>query len=563
MSADNRSIPVAELRGWTICTRKDASPSETYAAEELQRLLEASAGLRLEVRQNAPESSRQIRVHGSEDASLGEEGVRLQVAPDAIVLAGGLPRGVLYAVYEFAEQYLGVRFLTVDHEHIPDASGVSIPCGEHAYATPFAFRWSYYRENSDEPAFAARLRVNTVSDEPRLGGRVRQQLINHSFHWLVPYDQYGESHPEYYAVVDGKRDTETHGGGPQLCVTNPDIVRIAAGSAIAYLDSHPGIKNVSVSQADTNRYCHCEACEAVNEREGTPMGSNLQFVNAVAELIEERHPDAKVGTLAYWYTRQRPKTMRPQHNVQIQLCSIECCTLHAIDDPDCETNRAFCRDMAEWGEVSDDIWVWNYNTNFRFYDLPFPNLRSIGPNVRYFLRNGAKGIFMQANGNGRSGEMCDLRNHLISRMLWNPSLDDRAVCEEFVRLHYGAAADRVLEYVNWLHDNAGSKGVHPGCFPKPEDVGLNPETARRAFDLWASALGEADSDDARMRVEKGSIAAYRALIDAGGLEGDELKQLVLDYIALCGKHGMTRVSEHQSVEDAFPALRERVGLPAS
>jgi len=69
------------------------------------------------------------------------------------------------------------------------------------------------------------------------------------------------------------------------------------------------VRNISVSQNDNSAYCHCEACEAVNTREGTPMGSHLALVNAVAEQVEKAFPNVKVGTLAYWYTRKAPKFM--------------------------------------------------------------------------------------------------------------------------------------------------------------------------------------------------------------------------------------------------------------
>ena len=120
------------------------------------------------------------------------------------------------------------------------------------------------------------------------------------------------------------------------------------------------------------------------------MGSLLEFVNAIADAVAREHPGVKVGTLSYWYTRKPPRTIKPRPNVQIQLCSIECCVVHPINDPACEKNRRFCSDMAAWGKLTDNIFIWNYNTNFSNYLLPFPNLRVIGPNVRYFVKNGAK-----------------------------------------------------------------------------------------------------------------------------------------------------------------------------
>ena len=560
-------LACSQMKDWDIVVDSEAIPSEKYAAEEFQHWFGKATGISFPVHHSVEEAENHVYIgQGAllaksgltiDTADLGDEELCVIVREDSIAIVGGRPRGTLYGVYQFLEDGLGVRFLTSEHTYVPKVAGAKIPCGEYTCKPQFSFRWSYYKENSDAPEFAARLKVNTVTPAEKLGGNTPQNLINHSFHWLVPFSNYGQEHPEYYALVDGKRHTDIGGGGPQLCVTNSDVIKISAESAIRYIDEHPGLKNVSVSQADTNKYCLCDACEEINQREGTPMGSQLVFVNAVAELVEQAHPDVKIGTLAYWYTRQIPKTIRPRDNVQIQLCSIECCTLHPIDDPDCPKNRAFCQDMNNWGKISNDIWVWNYNTNFRAYDLPFPNLRSIGPNVRYFRSNNVKGLFMQANGNGTSGELSELRNYIIARMIWNPDFDDKAVREEFIQLHYKNAAQPIMDYIEMLHDNAEASGLHPGCFPSPEEVGLRPEISRKAFDYFEQALNLADDETVRARVEKASICAYRAMIDAGGpMENAERKALIDQYIALCQRHNMTRAAETKEASVFFEELRK-------
>ncbi len=542
-------LALSAMRRWRVVLPPTAGASEKYAAEEFQKYFR-------QVIQWEPSPDAEGFIYIGASPVLDAEEINIDVETVGVRISGGSPRGILYAVYQFLEELVGFRFLTAEHTYVPDAAALKIPCGGYLYKPPFSFRWSYYRENSEVPEFAAKRKVNTVTDAENLGGRTQQQLINHSFHWLVPFDTYGASHPEYYALVDGRRDTNTHGGGPQLCVTNSEVIEIAAESAIQHLDAHPDVTNISVSQADTAAYCRCEPCEALNRREETPMGSQLTFVNAVAERIEKVHPHVKVGTLAYWYTRKPPKTLRPRHNVQIQLCSIECCTLHAIDTPACERNRAFCQDTNEWGKICDDIWLWHYNTNFRSYDLPFPNLRSIAPNVRYFLRNNAKGVFMQANGNGLSGEFSELRNYLISQLLWNPRLDDEALLTEFVEFHYGAAAPPILAYITFLHDNADARGLHPKCFAAPEDVGLGAETAQIVFDYFQEALSLAENAEIRERVEKAAIPAYKAMLVVGGdIDAQRRTTLVHDYIALCKRYNLTHTAERQVAEEYFEELR--------
>ena len=288
-------LTCAHMRDWDIVVSAEAIPSERYAAEEFQRWFGQATGLNLPIR--TPAEGRACRVcigstslsegdSSGDTSAMGEEGFRIRIEKDRVAIVGGGPRGTLYGVYQFLEDLFAVRFLTCDHTHVPDGSTARIPIGTYAYIPPFSFRWSYYRENSEHPEFAARLRVNTVTEEEWLGGKIRQNLINHTFHMLVPFEKYGKDHPEYYALVKGKRDTNTHGGGPQLCVANPEVIEIAAAAAIKHLDEHPGLGNISVRQADTDAYCRCEACEAINQREGTAMGAQLG-----GDHLEVAHPE--------------------------------------------------------------------------------------------------------------------------------------------------------------------------------------------------------------------------------------------------------------------------------
>jgi len=574
-----------KMGDWTIVVAEDASPAERYAAEEFQTLFRGLTGLDLPVAARPRGGSKTVSIGPGaaaraerlsfDAAGMGEESLRVRIGRNSIVIAGGRPRGTLYGVYEFFERYCGVRFLTADDTHFPDRAALPrLQDADFSYTPPFSFRWSYYKENSDRPDFAARMRVNTVVKDERMGGSTRQTLIGHSYCRWITTEKHGQTHPEYFALVDGARTNTRPTPATEPCVTNPEVIDIITQGVLDDLRANPGAENIAVSQNDNDAYCRCPRCEEINQREGTPMGANLALVNTVAERVEREHPGVKIGTLAYWYTRQAPKTIAPRKNVQIQLCSIECCELHPIDDPDCPKNRAFCDDMRAWKAVCDNVWVWNYNTNFSFYDLPFPNLFVIGPNLRFFRDNHARGVFMQANGNGNAGEFCDLRNYVLSRSLWDPSLDSGELVREFCELHYREAAPAVLEYIRFIHGNAEEKGCHPNCGAAPNELGITPDVARKAYDLFAEALAAAKDDTVRARVEKASIPAHRALILVNGfpwkVENGVCKRdlpaeyagLVPRYVALCKKHNMSMVSEQMPAADYFTRLERMEAMPA-
>ncbi|MBI5093713.1 MAG: DUF4838 domain-containing protein [Candidatus Hydrogenedentes bacterium] len=227
-------------------------------------------------------------------------------------------------------------------------------------------------------------------------------------------------------------------------------------------------------------------------------------------------------------------------------------------------NRAFCADLQAWKPKCKSIWMWNYNTNFRGYDLPFPNFRVIAKNIQFFQDNGVRGVFMQAAGNAISAEMSDARNYVMSRCLWRPSEESWPLLEEFCRLHYAESAEPILAYERFLHRNADLREVHPGCFPVEGEVGLDAGVARHINTYFDEALRFAKSDTVRDRVEKASIPALKSLITltpmayADGLYKIDTSAIGDDtvdrYIALCKKYGLDHTGEEIPMKDYLQEL---------
>ena len=85
--------------------------------------------------------------------------------------------------------------------------------------------------------------------------------------------------------------------------------------------ANPNRKIISVSQNDGNfTYCQCDNCKKIDEAEGGPSGSIIYFLNKLAA----RFPDKEFSTLAYLYSMNPPKNIKPLPNVNIMLCDIDC-----------------------------------------------------------------------------------------------------------------------------------------------------------------------------------------------------------------------------------------------
>jgi hypothetical protein len=557
-----------DMAKWPIVCSKDASASEQYAAEEFQTLFEGLTGNKLPILEGVPHGASVIYI-GSKAVAFteafdaleedNEETLRISLKQNTLSIDGTGSRGTLYGVYEFFEEWCGVRFLTKDHTYFPeDAKDRILPLGTKTHTPTFAFRWSYYGETNRNPSFATRIRTNTLTDEAKFGGRTGFRLVGHNVSYLLPPSKYGKEHPEYYALVDGERKLSMHGGGPQLCMTNPEVLDLVTEAVFKEIEKNPQARNINVAHMDNFSFCTCENCAAVDAREESHAGATIAFVNAVAERVAKVHPGVFIGTYAYQYTRKPPKNLTVSDNVMIQLCSIECCTLHPINDPNCELNTAFCQDMDIWKTKAKNIFIWHYNTNFKGYLLPYPNLHSIGETLKYYSENNGQGIFMQAAGNGYSTELSDLRNYVMSRCLWKPGRNSWEEALEFCRLHYSGAAPVIIEYLHYYHTLVEDSGAHPNCFPTEASLAITPDSARTIFNYFQQALASSENSTVHARVEKASLCAYRAIISGAamklvhkdGISTPDLKgldtTLLKQYAALTKKYQVSKETEHTS-----------------
>lgn len=511
----------------------DPTPAEKHAEDELVHWTgKISAG------GDAPEQ----RVILRRDESMGSEEFSIIPECDDLAITGGAPRGVLYGVYELLDRFGGIRWLTPDDTYLPSKHWVTVPEQGIAHSPVLDYREPYYTEAFDGD-WAARNRANSNRAELTEvhGGKVTYVGFVHTFNRLVPPGEFFSTHPEYFSEIDGKRIAEK----TQLCLTNEEVVEIAAKRAIQWLDENPGADIISVSQNDWRNPCQCSECSRLDEEEGSHAGSLLHFVNRVAERIEERYPDKLVDTLAYQYTRKAPKSIRPRRNVVVRLCSIECCFSHPLAE--CPENRDFRRDTEDWARAAHTLHVWDYVTNFRHYVMPFPNLRVLQPNVDFFVNNSVKGIFEEGNySEGGGGELASLRSYLLAKILWNPSCDVDQAMEDFLSNRFGRAAASVRSYIDLLHDTVEGSGVHVRIYDDPDSF-LDGDFVRDSLKILDEAEGLAGDERERGRVRRMRLPVVYSEIFMME-DGDEKRSRMMDFLEECRSFGLTNISERYTID---------------
>jgi hypothetical protein len=441
-----------------------------------------------------------------------------------LVIAGGPVRGVLYGVYGLLEDHLGCRWFTPDCSRIPKKSRLTLGPVDERRIPAFEYREVCALACFDAD-WCARNRLNSFLarlDEPR-GGKIvfGNGLFVHSFAQLVAPEDYFADHPEYFAMVHGERMKEYREQPPQLCCTNPEVIAICVDKIRDAMRAQPDATVFSVSQNDSfeDGYCECPECRALAEREGSQLAPILQLVNRVAEAVEKDFPDKIVETLAYQWSQRPPKEMRPRPNVVVRLCTSNCCFLHPLATCTGEYNLAFRTNLENWSKICPRLWVWDYTTDFAHYLLPFPNLRTLAPNVRFFAAHNVKGLYEEGPGGSEDTEFQGLRCYLLAKLLWNPQCDAEAVMRDFLEGYYGKASKPIREYIDLLHRPVEQEDIHVNGMAGPESPHLKDDMLLAADKLWERAESmAADNEEILHRVRIGRMSVDYAIVERARLE---------------------------------------------
>jgi len=480
-------------------------------------------------------------------------GSNASVASDtcvALTIRCGNAQAAVYAVYDLLEKHAGCRFYASDVEKIPCAHDFDFSFADEEYAPPIEYREVYYKDY-ENPEFAEKHKLSPSGAHSGWG------FWCHSFRELFPSDLYDE-HPEYFALIDGERRRES-----QPCLSNENVYNIICDNLKKHIQEKPEVKYWSVSQLDHAEYCRCPECKAKDDADGSPMGSLLQFVNRIAAEF----PDKIISTLAYWYTRKPPKITRPAANVHIMLCNIEAGRGRPIEtDPE---NKGSKQELLEWAKICGKVFLWDYCIQFANLVSPFPNLRVLAPNIRFFVAHNVCSLFSQCN-REKFGEFAELRGYMLAKLMWNPSLDDREIMKDFLSGYYGEVGEYLLAYIDTMHDAMEAHDDKLDIFNGPKNAAktyLTPEL----FALYSQYFDKAEQavsskPELLARVRHARLPLYYAGIVNSYGSKKEIFEMIQAFETLAKACGLEKVEEwkitvDQFIADSIEQQKGRVTIP--
>jgi Domain of unknown function (DUF4838) len=445
-------------------------------AAELSRYIERATGVKLPAAGNLPVTVQvgcgpcpadvQARLRG-----LGRDGYVIESRPGSILLAGNGRDGTAFAIYDFLERYAGVRWLWPGDlgEIVPHAASLRVPPVSIATSPAFVWRnlgpggalWGPLDKLTKEREFGITAEHQQIRNLWERHNRFGGEIVygGHAMGTILPPEKYGPTHPEYFALVDGKRIWQDFDGkhGKQPCTTNPDVIRLTVEYCRRMFREHPEYDAVSISPNDGRGFCECDRCRKLdsgammNDRADPESGRGgpvriisdrmITFANQVAEQVVKTNPGKKILLFAYGQYNRPPERVKANPAVIVQY------TMRAASWVDAKAEAASSASLAGWSHAAPTAGIYEYFSQGSFADMPrvVPDL--IGRSIRRMHELGIRYYQTQA---GDEFALNGLNYYTLGRLLWDPQADVKAIEHDYVEKGFGRAAPAVARYYDRL-----------------------------------------------------------------------------------------------------------------
>ncbi len=420
---------------------------------------------------------------GCTDANLRRGDWRILNVPGRAYVFAKSGMGATYAMSDFVERYLGYWFLTPEGDDPYDYNPeLRIPLAD-VTVKPAIYNARIYTANPWYNSFARRRRApGYPCSEIESGERVSHQTREcHSSFFYLPPEKYFKDHPEWYSMVNGRRQ---HAPVGQICMSNPEarreclknLLAFAAKDRVENPAEYPCIYDFT--QQDNMSYlCQCPECQKAIAKytrgkdpkghgenyNGGDAGLQLEFINWIATEARKVYPDIKIRTFAYVSTEcpPRPGTIVPADNVRIWWCDLYGESEHHRAITDGPFNHKRAEQIEEWMKIAKDVEVWDYMLYGGSYTGDYPEWSpdAIAGDAKFFARNHLSSLFMECERMGGPAHglselpqaFYDLNFYLLSVYYTYPDADLDALVKNYCRV-YGKGADGMLKALAFLRE---------------------------------------------------------------------------------------------------------------
>lgn len=426
-----------------IVVSPKASDGTKLVAKELAEYLGRITGAKFEVLEGngargivlgtlaefpVPELTPHLAIRNTYD---GKEAFAIRTEAQRVLLIGATDLGVSHAAFRFLES-LGCRwfFPSQAWEVVPERKSLTVSIDETDRPRILARRiWYGYGAFADKGhphGGSTQKDYQAWSRHNRMAGSFAVHA-GHAWQTIIAENKkIFTEHPEYLALVDGERK------GPQLCVSNPAVQKLAAEWALKQFEKYPTREMVSMECSDGRGHCECPECKKLGSVSNRVFG----LANHVAREVGKKYPGKLVGCLAY-SDHSEPPTFALEPNVYVQLTAGFNYGQYSHDEL-VELWPKQCKNLGFYEYFS--VWLWDFDK------LPGgngANLSRTRTMIDRYVKAGATSFDAESGNNwGVHGR----GYYIANKLLWNPQANVDALLADFYDKAFGPAAAPMKRY---------------------------------------------------------------------------------------------------------------------
>ena len=477
-----------------IVIPSSASEKVKTAAEDLQNILDQMTGAKLEIVTDTatlPQPYHLLVGPTAQTKALGisqptgypsKERVIVKREGNSLVLIGNDDaeyKGTQFAVNMFLEAlgcgWYGPQTLW---QVIPSLKTVAVDTLDINHTPTFSARISNVYVNYQK-----------FSERWYMGGDKKN--VGHNITTLIPRDEYYPAHPEWFALVDGKRDpysaSDTYW---QYCYTSEELAGEVAKKLIAVFDEDPYLTNYAIGANDgwEKNWCECSSCS----RLGNDTDELLTFANNVARAVAKKYPDKQLTILSYHSIYFPPSSgIKAEPNVEVMLCretsmmapldlSLKLPTGYNAITHNTYTESwldNFTSYIQKTNLQNISIWEWNCIAADKaaWAEIPWVQGNVATRNQKLWKDNGVSYIYYDQ---GPSPTYRETRAsfalrwplwYVSSKAMWDGSLSGEKILMDACQKLFGAAAQEMFNYYKALADSSEQcRSTNTICWVPPE-----------------------------------------------------------------------------------------------
>jgi len=281
----------------------------------------------------------------------------------------------------------------------------------------------------------------------------------------------------------------------------------------------------------------------------------------VAQEVQKTHPGKYVANLAYSRYITPPKSIRLHPFVIPQYC-----LWSAHEHANADVKKGHEETAAGWAKVAKRKGIYEYYINGSWPSLHRLFVPYIAESIRYLHK---EGFDLYQTQSGDEFGINGINYYVAGKLLWDTSLDEQKILDDFYQKAFGRAGDAVRRFHNRLEDawtKATTANGNAIYCDKPKSQELleffTPQLLKQCRQDLAEAQKAADNDMIRRRVEfyrKG--LRYTELTVAAARASMKIETLGIDLSSLKrAKQNIDKVNKEEVkklVDEAIAAWQKR------